>query len=74
LLCCGLLDHPCPAFAVTSVFGVYVAPSSAHGAPSTVHDSILGRKAGLFVLPYKEVSVAHPALSTNGTEVAATGE
>jgi hypothetical protein len=28
LLCCRLLDHLCLAFAVTFVFGVYVAPSS----------------------------------------------
>jgi hypothetical protein len=41
LLCCRSLDYPCAAFIVTSVFGVYVAPSSAHGAPSTVRDTVL---------------------------------
>jgi hypothetical protein len=40
LLCCRLLAHPCPAFAVTSVFCVYVAPSSAHSAPSTVREDV----------------------------------
>jgi hypothetical protein len=38
LFCCRLLDHPCPAFAVTSASAVYVSPASAHGAPSTVRD------------------------------------